>query len=1479
MRLEASERQSALEGYSGVDIRLYRIPDPIAFLKKQKSLHRPALDGEFTGEGLSNALNYLWDSWYKKSRLAWQRVVSFRARYAAVALEPALKQTPAHAYQTRFTHDPQFRPIRGLELLDEFRYPVWKARPIEPPEGVKVLGSSSEFLKPKSGNLFIPLGRRGPGLYLVEGLAGAFRATTLVLVSDTVAVTKISGRQILVWTVDKKTGKPAPRTKVMISDGAGEVADGVTGSDGVFVADIKNLETCYVLGQDPSGGAFVSENFYYDSEIHGTKLYAFTDRPLYHPGDTVHLKVVGREFQDAVRSTGLGAASARLSVIDPAGAPVLTQPLSIAAGIRGGAADFQLPGESIPGGYTLELEYRGSRYTAAFRVAHYVKPHFDLEISFDKQQYALGQPIRARIQAAYPDGKPVRDVKLDITVRRQRLTMVEGESQYLDRFPIQIFQEERRPGASGVVELDLPASKEPARCILSVRAVDGSSFRVVSVRETLIRGEGGAYAIRSASRITEPGKEASFSIEALEGSPVPSAATGWEALRLEDGSVDRGAIPSGRSRFSIRFQKPGSYTVSIKDEGGVLASLGHWVSGPGLAATPGAVSIVLDKEEYGPGETAKALVTFPEEVSDFLATLERDRIEKRALLSQGAPWVSFRSVAPGQWEALIPIREAYSPNITLSFAYVREGRFVFENKGLRTAVPRIRLQLTPDKEKYRPGEKAVVKVQATLKGKPVKAVLSVAVVDEMIYTLQPEIAPDIVDFFHHPRRNQVRTSSSLSFHFFDAAVSFAGRALGRPSYPQRRFKLQERPRREEKDTAFWAASLPTDAAGKAEFSFRMPDSLTRWRVTARAISESGFVGQTTRSLLSSKEFYLKRTGPAAFRTGDAPDVNWVVFNLSGASRKASLKIEGPGLSSDRSLTLKVGANYVSEPLRAESSGTLSARLLVDGLSADSLETPAAVLPPGWRTAHSLPLEGSLAIPADAVNARLSLVRGAGDRFLQVVDDLIAYPYGCVEQTSSRLLPLALAYSAMQADAAPAARQRLKNLLISERLRLTKMAGPSAVFSWWGSLAGEDSAFMTAYAYLADRRASAALGLVLPEKHWEGVLEAYRKNGEAEPAFRTALILWMASQMGLPIKTLLEGAWKKLDAPASPSAEASADADSSRVFAEEGPLQKNMALTLMSALARKNGWPIPSRYADGLPQARRALDDSKDPLAAALRLLDEPGERTLQEREEAAMKVLRLLAPQAPTVDRALSLALLQGTLSRPAAPTASEAALPRGIPRSAAQAKLPGWEPGPEWVKEETDSGLASWRYRGALPASVSPPSVSSAGFSARLSYDRYQTPENRLPVAIERRLYKLEREEDYFTLEPVDGDWKLSPESLYLDEIELKPEEGRKFRFGLLEAALPPGAEIETATWGIAMKDSEGGEVKADEAVFTPGDLQYAVPVESLEGPMKSRQLLRFSQTGAFAVPPARFLRMYAPADNAVEGGKSPVSRTIVVR
>ncbi len=65
--------------------------------------------------------------------------------------------------------------------------------------------------------------------------------------------------------------------------------------------------------------------------------------------------------------------------------------------------------------------------------------------------------------------------------------------------------------------------------------------------------------------------------------------------------------------------------------------------------------------------------------------------------------------------------------------------------------------------------------------------------------------------------------------------------------------MLERPRREEVDTAAWMPSLTTDKQGKAYFTFLMPDSLTRWRITARGMNGDGLVGQGRAYLRSEKK--------------------------------------------------------------------------------------------------------------------------------------------------------------------------------------------------------------------------------------------------------------------------------------------------------------------------------------------------------------------------------------------------------------------------------------------------------------------------------------------------------------------------------------------------------------------------------------------------------------------------------------------------
>src|SRR4029077_948559 len=198
---------------------------------------------------------------------------------------------------TRFQQAPQYRPLPGFDLVTRFRYPVHRAAPIGPPAGVKLTGSSSEFIVSSPGNVMIPLGRLQPALYLVEAYVGGHRATSLLFVSDTMAITKASAKEMFVWTVNRTSGAPTRGVSVSWTDGAGVLKSGTTDTMGIVRYGRDTPERSYVFGEDPNGGVFISENFYYDSEIYDTKIYATTDRPLYRPGDRVSVKLFAREFE------------------------------------------------------------------------------------------------------------------------------------------------------------------------------------------------------------------------------------------------------------------------------------------------------------------------------------------------------------------------------------------------------------------------------------------------------------------------------------------------------------------------------------------------------------------------------------------------------------------------------------------------------------------------------------------------------------------------------------------------------------------------------------------------------------------------------------------------------------------------------------------------------------------------------------------------------------------------------------------------------------------------------------------------------------------------------------------------------------------------------------------------------------------------------------------------------------------------------
>jgi alpha-2-macroglobulin len=1473
VRLEAQDLDAVRE-YGGADVYVYRIAKPVEFLSRQKNLHRIDVEGNYSGTGLGNALSRLWDRWWIGSRDIWRTLFTKSAREAVTAQAPETTSHPESGRSTPLVRNPAYRKLAQHELVDSFRYPVNFAKPIEPPAGLKLAGSSSEFIRVAPGNVMIPLGKRAPGLYLVEAMVGDYRATALVFVSDSIALTKISARQMLVWVAGRRDGKPQAGARALWTDGVGVLKSGATDARGLVAFERAAPEKTYVFGEDRSGGVFISENYYYDSEIYDAKLYAVTDRPLYRPGDEVFVKFAGRSFRSARDSSPLAAGELQLSVADPNGFPVATQTLRLSSE-TGADTSFRLPENAVAGGYELRFVYQGANYGAAFRVADYQKPHFEIHVLPEKRDYKTGEEIKGRIQLAYPDGKPVTGAAVELMARAQRLTMIEGDLGYSGQFPVKLSSSTLKTDASGNATFVLPAATEPSRYVLSVLATDGAAYRVRFSRELLIERGAGSYQVRAERAFSAPGEKVVFGLRALAAAETVTAAA-WEWVRLEDRKRDSGALGVD-GKLVITFPDPGSYTVSLRDAAGnIVGATPHFVSGPGARAPQGSIEIVFDKPRYRPGETAHVLVTFPQVVGEALLTLERDRVEKTALLNSARDWVGAHSLSPEQWRFDLPVGADYGPNITFSVAYVKDGEYTFQNHGIRVEIPRVELAVSADKAIYAPGDTVTLNVDAQIGGKPAAgALVTLGVVDEMIYVLQPEIAPDIFDFFHHPRRNNVRTAASLGFIGYDLATPPLRDATpARRETRERAIKILERPRREDIDTAYWNPSLRMDANGRARVSFRMPDSLTRWRVTARALNKAGVAGQNTAYLRSDKSFYLKWTSPNWMRAQDAPAASVLVFNQSGSEAKVEFAAAGAGVKHNETLNLKPGANFVRLPLDASKTGDtpLSLKLSAAGTVVDSLDVALRVQPVAWQSVRSLALplierDTELKLPADATNVRVQLADSASLHFRRVLDDLIDYPYGCVEQTASRLLPFSIALKSVRVGEDRLA-ATLAQRLHGYRFRLAQMAGPQAVFGWWSAPSQDGDALLTAYAYYADWHASGVLALKMPDGHWDRLLEVYRIHGEKRLPWERALMLSWMSEMGLPVISLVAALAEELanERPNGKLGQVSPLA--SLVMDANGDLLSDaMARLLTAHVLRQLQASTPQGLTQSLETAEQTVLEADVPLGDALLILS--GHMPASE----AQPLLERVRGDMPTIDRALTLVWLQRVLGGAM------------IDATAAPALAAPWKP------EESVTGQRAWRAP-IGQATISLAGAPQAGLLAVVQYESREAEKSSLPLHLERRLYRMKRLDSapagsrnveapqrgegprdltaapsHFELELLAVDSALKTDEVYLDEIVLKRTGGSALHFGVIEVPLPPGASVERGTWGISVRFPGGS---ADQAIARasnePAPHGYAVPVETIDGEVVVRHLLRVAQRGSFVLPPVRYYRMYQPEGKVFE-------------
>jgi uncharacterized protein YfaS (alpha-2-macroglobulin family) len=834
-------------------------------------------------------------------------------------------------------------------------------------------------------------------------------------------------------------------------------------------------------------------------------------------------------------------------------------------------------------------------------------------------------------------------------------------------------------------------------------------------------------------------------------------------------------------------------------------------------------------------------------------TLEREKVERWSLASTPESWIKLERSGPKTFKGNLKILESYAPNMTFSVAFVKKGKFVFENKGLKVAIPKIDLSFKFDKPRYAPGETVTVEVQSNFKGRGIAAEMSLSVVDEMIYSLQEELAPTIFDFFYHLRRNQVKTSASLAFHSFDAAVSAID--LDEPSsdssYEQRNLKLmKDRARREDKDTAYWNPSLKTDANGKATFSFKMPDSITKWRLTARAFAGNFSVGQKSDMLSSHKDFYHTYVGPKRFRKGDKPNVTYVLFNNTGKEQNIYLSVDTIGKKE-----VKVGARpiYVSFDPALNDDVELMSQIQSGSAPIDTLATKIAVDKKAWTNVFVLS-EGE-SFPADAEQIKAHPFSTQSDKVMNSLDALWEYPFGCVEQTASRLLPLSLAYMALDKSSAPEALLTQLNRRISTaRTRLVSMAGEKASFTWWGDQT-EENFLMKVYAFYADYQATKVLDIDLPSKHWESLLEDYSGKAQAESFHHKALILWILKDMGFSVKSLVEGVY----AAAPPKPSESYMLQHSSLYFDHGADEFSWAqsILLLDYLSKTPGKSVVK--AEDVKVALEITAKSSYLVTKAVLALRDKS--YLNQNLESILN--EASNEEGATFDRAITLAMLWDSLK---------------ISDVVKVADLPA-----PWKKEINSMGYPVWNYG----AKDIPESLDFKNY--KYTYRSMKDQTSNIPVRISRTIYKLElveakkKNEDSESDSEESSDEEMGPDEfpqyrlgeavkngelksseLYVDKIVIDSD--KQFTFSVLEVPLLSGMDLETQTWGIVVKDGEK-EVDLGSAKIDVKDNTYEIPVEVVDQKVSYYNLIRPNVLGQFVMPPVRFHRMYAPAQMSFEG------------
>ncbi len=657
---------------------------------------------------------------------------------------------------------------------------------IQPDKTWEVPVAAFTRLKPIEQEIEVPFDEAQPGVKVVRIEGDDWQASTVVIRSDVDFIIESAWKEGLVFAVNRLTNKPVAGAEVLISDGKKIIGQGKTAADGVFRLKgemIREAADLCVHLRSQQGEAVhrlnlrgmtqeIIEGIPSDERIVtlAGRGYIYTDRSAYRAGETVHFRAIIRDVKDGAYTVPEGRAY-KVKVLSPDGR-VLRESNEKLSAFGTFTADVQLPNGSPLGEYSIVAvaEDGIEKHRGSFEVADFKLPDVQLEVEIKPQILFRGDTINGIVRARHYFGSAVKDEIVRVHMPDGRL--LEGRTDAEGKFAFTQETSGFQPGAWLTFKALLP-SKNINASATSLLQTTGIKLAWERIPETVVAGEASALRVKATSPDGKPlATSAKLTISRQDKTAANSVLAGLPGINYLAASKQPVKITeieiktdekTGIATVPFTIAAGGDHllVVEAKDSRGNPAT----ISGRTFSSSiDDSVKIRLFADETTVDEGAAINVRAHSRIDAPLALVTiagEDIIEHRIIALKNGHTPLGVNIAPAHW-----------PRFDVTVAFL-DGQKLHRARESFAVKRELKLAITPPAETMEPGSEAEIKLSATdQQGHPVKAELSLALVNDALFAEHPDNSENIATFFQ-------RGARPGSSYRFDSSAAFTHRAHSR----------------------------------------------------------------------------------------------------------------------------------------------------------------------------------------------------------------------------------------------------------------------------------------------------------------------------------------------------------------------------------------------------------------------------------------------------------------------------------------------------------------------------------------------------------------------------------------------------------------------------------------------------------------------------------------------------------------------------